>query len=373
MNRFFWWANRLAIPSVAGLTAGVGGLGLWGAVGALAIGFGNIASEPAYAQDQQKPQGSDQKQKKEPTPKQKDYAKLQDLTSKAAKANANYGSGCEDKDKLAKLKEVADSANKALDKAIDEYLDKYPSDELKAAKEADTGNYPGPDIDREFHEKYLDVKKKERDQVKKALAEGKELTLAAPAECPHFAISSPGPSIKFGVELGVGWSQNGFEDSNFNGTGVVGGGSVQFNYPIGGSGTYAGMDVSLLGSGISGALRDPTASNIRLLLPIDGILGATFMPSGWRWPLSVYAFGGLAIGDVNISAPPFSSTQPMAGWSIGVGGDLQLSPTWSVGVKYRHFDLGNANFTVFPGGTSFITERGDMVTGTLSYRFPMSR
>jgi len=183
---------------------------------------------------------------------------------------------------------------------------------------------------------------------------------------------TPGPSIKLSGELGGGWSRNGFEDFNFNGSGFVGGVSGQFNFPISGN-TYAGLSVSVLGSGISGTTADPITSNIRLLVPIDGILGATFMPSGLQWPLSVYGFGGLAIGDVNISAPPFSATQTMTGWSIGVGGDLQLSPTWSVGVKYRHFDLGTANFSIFPGGTSLVTERGDMVTGTLSYRFPIAQ
>jgi hypothetical protein len=42
-----------------------------------------------------------------------------------------------------------------------------------------------------------------------------------------------------------------------------------------------------------------------------------------------------------------------------------------VGLKYRHFDLGNATFSVFPGSTSLVSERGDMVTGTLSYQFPI--
>ncbi len=181
----------------------------------------------------------------------------------------------------------------------------------------------------------------------------------------------PGPSIKISGELGGGWSRNGFEDFNFNGSGVIGGVSGQFNFPIG-TGTYAGLSVSVLGSGISGTTPDPITSNIRLLVPIDGIVGTTFMTSGLQWPVSVYGFGGLAIGDVNINVPPFSTTQTMTGWSIGVGTELQLSPTWSVGVKYRHFDLGNANFSVFPGATSLVTERGDMVTGTLSYQFPIS-
>jgi outer membrane immunogenic protein len=196
-------------------------------------------------------------------------------------------------------------------------------------------------------------------------------TGAAPQPAPQVGMVTPGPSIKISGELGGGWSRNGFEDFNFHGSGIVGGVSGQFNFPIGAS-TYAGFSVSVLGSGISGTLPDPTTSNIRWLVPIDGILGATFMPSGLQWPLSVYAFGGLAIGDVKISAPPFSATQTMTGWSVGVGTDLQLTPTWSVGVKYRHFDLGRDSFSVFPGATSLVTERGDMVTGTLSYRFPVS-
>lgn len=178
----------------------------------------------------------------------------------------------------------------------------------------------------------------------------------------------PGPTIKLSGEVGWGGSRNGLEDYNFNGSGIIGGVSGQFNFPIGAN-TYAGLGVSVLGSGISGALPDPTTSNIWLLVPIDGVVGATFMPSGWRWPVSIYGFGGLAIGDVNISAPPFSATQFMTGWNVGVGGDVQISPNWSVGLKYRHFDLGNANLSVFPGGTSLVSERGDMVTGTLSYHF----
>jgi opacity protein-like surface antigen len=182
---------------------------------------------------------------------------------------------------------------------------------------------------------------------------------------------TPGPTIKLGGEVGWGGSRNRFEDFDFDGSGAIGGVSGQFTYPIGAN-TYAGLSASLLGSGVSGTLPDPVTSNIRWLVPVDGVLGATFVPSNWQWPLSVYGFGGLALGDVNISAPPFSATQSMMGWSIGAGVELQISSTWSVGLKYRHFDLGNANFSIFPGTTSLVSEHGDMVTGTLSYHFPIS-
>jgi outer membrane immunogenic protein len=216
---------------------------------------------------------------------------------------------------------------------------------------------------------FWEVMKKRREAIEEKIEKGEEISYTP--ECSTYAALPPGPIITISGELGWGGSSNGFEDYRFSGNGVIGGISGQVNFPIGG-GAYTGFGGSVLGSGISGSKSDPITSNIRLLVPIDGIIGVTFAPSGGRWPLSLYGFGGLAIGDVNISASPFSATQTMGGWSIGVGADLQLSPNWSVGLKYRHFDLGNATFSVFPGGTSFVSERGDMVTGTLSYRFPIS-
>ena len=84
-----------------------------------------------------------------------------------------------------------------------------------------------------------------------------------------------------------------------------------------------------------------------------------------------YGFAGPADGGVSVSSSPFSASQQMNGWSAGIGGDLQLSPNWSVGLKYRHFDLGSTFFSVVPGTSSLISERGDLITGTLSYRFPL--
>jgi opacity protein-like surface antigen len=99
----------------------------------------------------------------------------------------------------------------------------------------------------------------------------------------------------------------------------------------------------------------------------------TFAPGFVRWPLSIYGFGGATIGDVKISAPPFSAAQTMTGWSAGGGAELQLTPVMSAGVKYRHFDLGTKNFSVFAGAPSNVSEKGDMVMGTLSWRIPMWR
>jgi len=175
------------------------------------------------------------------------------------------------------------------------------------------------------------------------------------------------PSIKLGVEAGGGWSRTSFEGANdFNGRGFIGGGSAELNYPIG-TITYIGLGVSVLASSISGTTADPIASHIRLLVPIDSIIGLTF------GTLSIYGFGGLAIGDVKISVPPLAATQAMAGWSAGIGAEVQLTPVLSAGVRYRHFDLAKQDFSIFPDGPSLVRERGATVTGTLSWRILMSR
>jgi len=177
------------------------------------------------------------------------------------------------------------------------------------------------------------------------------------------------PSIKLSLEAGGGWARNGFEDSIFNGRGFVGGISGELNFPIGDV-AYTGLGVSVLGSDISGTISDPITSHIRLLVPVDAIIGLTFTP----WGVSVYGFGGVAIGDVKVTVPPFSATQSMAGWSAGVGADVQLTPVLSAGVKYRHFDLAKQDFSIFPGeAPSLVRERGDTVTGTLSWRITTRR
>jgi len=178
---------------------------------------------------------------------------------------------------------------------------------------------------------------------------------------------TPAPSVKLGLEAGGGSANTTFEESNdFTSRGFVGGVSAELNYPIGGI-VYIGLGASALGSTISGTIADPITSQIRFLVPIDSIIGLNF------GAVSIYGFGGLATAEVKITVPPLSSEQFMTGWSIGIGTDVQLTPLLSAGVKYRHFDLAKQNFSIFPDAPSLIRERGDMVTGTLNWRIPMSR
>jgi opacity protein-like surface antigen len=299
-------------------------------------------------------------------------AELQALSDIASQATADYAvaGGCGgNQAEVEKKKTAADDANHRLDRAIIDYLERYSKALFQAhlnifyarRNAVGLGEKPSESPAVQKAEQELDeTRRSEINRIKDLLLREKPISYRAVGECPAFTIS---------VELGGGSSRNGFEDYNFNSSGIIGGVSGRFSFPMG-AGVYSGVSVSVLGSGISGTTSDPITSNIQALVPVDALLGVTFAPSGFRWPVSIYGFGGLAIGWVNINAPPFSVTQSMTGWSAGIGGDLQLSPTWSVGLKYRHFDLGSANFSVFPGGTSLVTERGDMVTATLSYRLP---
>lgn len=157
----------------------------------------NQGQNQGQSQQQQPQQQQPQEQKKEPTPQQKAYSKLLDLTSKASKANTDFivgGCGDGDKEKMAKLKQAADSANGALDKAIDEYLDKYPTEQLKEDLEA-IENTPGVATEKAAREIYREHKKEEHVRVKEALSEGKPLSLGMTPECSSFASASGLPPL----------------------------------------------------------------------------------------------------------------------------------------------------------------------------------
>jgi len=108
----------------------------------------------------------------------------------------------------------------------------------------------------------------------------------------------------------------------------------------------------------------------------------------------VYATGGLAVGGTNLNTayavvdPPGQLIAPapltafdsarQTGWTLGVGGEWAFANTASVGIEYRHVDLGSHTFNigwtdaslvpfVVPGTTSakFVT---DQVTARLNWR-----
>ena len=110
-----------------------------------------------------------------------------------------------------------------------------------------------------------------------------------------------------------------------------------------------------------------------------------YAASNWLF----YGTGGLAYGSVKsnltfncttcgvptIWAGSNSSTQ--LGWAAGAGIEVGLTPNWTVGVEYLHFDLGSISTTAVPNtaiavGTSTTANSkfaGDIVRATVNYKF----
>ena len=100
--------------------------------------------------------------------------------------------------------------------------------------------------------------------------------------------------------------------------------------------------------------------------------------------LLLYASGGLASGrgestvtsqgaGCAIVVCPFgTASKNMWGWAAG-GGVEYLSGPWSARVEYLHYDLGTLNYAVAPPAPVFFNSSvrmsGDMVLGTISYKF----
>jgi outer membrane immunogenic protein len=102
-----------------------------------------------------------------------------------------------------------------------------------------------------------------------------------------------------------------------------------------------------------------------------------------------YGTGGVAYGNVKSTvgfncldcfpttlwSGTTSSTQ--VGWAAGAGIEVGLSPNWTAGVEYLHFDLGSISTTALPNTAAFagssVTANskfaGDIVRATLNYKF----
>lgn len=93
-------------------------------------------------------------------------------------------------------------------------------------------------------------------------------------------------------------------------------------------------------------------------MPVRGRIGV--LPTS---SVLLYATGGLAVGQVKYADTRFvafngqtftaSSDEVRAGWTVG--GEVALSPQWTVKAEYLHVDLGSTNYTSIgslnPGNT----------------------
>ena len=85
-----------------------------------------------------------------------------------------------------------------------------------------------------------------------------------------------------------------------------------------------------------------------------------------------YVTGGLAVGDVNATAPGFTGqTNTQVGWAAGAGAEYALSRNWSAKLEYLHVDLGRFDCNVNCGGTPTdnVSSHENLVRGGINFRF----
>jgi opacity protein-like surface antigen len=89
-----------------------------------------------------------------------------------------------------------------------------------------------------------------------------------------------------------------------------------------------------------------------------------------------YANAGVHFNNSAVAPFPFLSTEEgrtrNGGWYIGAGVEWIVSPNWTAGIEYRHYDFGDATSTTFttqaPQGVPIESLRQDLTTDSLSAR-----
>jgi outer membrane immunogenic protein len=140
------------------------------------------------------------------------------------------------------------------------------------------------------------------------------------------------------VGLQAGWAWGDLDGSNgFNQSsdidGFVGGAHIGYNLQ---SGTIVwGIEADIEGSdlGGSGPFHD---TNINWLGSLRARFGLTVTPR-----TLLYATGGLAFGDVEVSNAFGTFSDTRTGWTLGAGLEHAISPATTVRLEYRYTDLGS--------------------------------
>lgn len=170
-------------------------------------------------------------------------------------------------------------------------------------------------------------------------------------------------------------------DGHYGVSGGLVGGAVGYNwqqgrvvYGIEGDGSWA--DVSNSGTcGFTGAAPHSCGGGIRSLGTIRGNVGfdiSDFTGIGALGGMRVFAAGGLAVGQVHAYDSLFggSGNGSLAGWTIGGGAEVMISPHWSVRAEYLHVDLGeHAFFTAIPPTPERVRTTAELVRIGVSYHF----
>lgn len=196
---------------------------------------------------------------------------------------------------------------------------------------------------------------------------------AMPVKAPLYEAPFSWTGAYIGINGGYGfgnsaWSGGG-ASSRFDTDGALIGGTLGYNWQAGR--TVFGLEGDADWSDISGGTSNLpcTAGTCETrnnwLATARGRIGyafSRFMP---------YITGGLAVGDIEASAPGFSGVrETRAGWTVGGGGEFNISGPWSAKIEYLYVDLGKTNCAAGDCAVSTdVDSHANVVRAGLNYHF----
>jgi outer membrane immunogenic protein len=170
-----------------------------------------------------------------------------------------------------------------------------------------------------------------------------------------------------GINGGGAWGTSSWTTpGSFDTSGGFVGGTIGYNYQM--DQAVLGVEGDIDWADINGSVSCSTGScktNDNWLSTVRARLGYAadrFMP---------YVTGGLAVGDIQASAPGFpGGSVTNAGWTAGGGIEFALPGHWSAKAEYLYVDLGNFSCGISCGSAAqTVSFTANLFRGGINYRF----
>jgi outer membrane immunogenic protein len=154
---------------------------------------------------------------------------------------------------------------------------------------------------------------------------------------------------------------------SINTSGGLVGGTVGYNYQISHFVVGAEADIdwaSISGTTTTAACPAGCKTSDSWLSTIRGRVGYSadrFLP---------YFTGGAALGNIDATTGPLTTSASNAGWTVGAGLEFAFTPSWSIKAEYLYVNLGKFNCGFNCGGlTDNVSFSANIVRGGINYRF----
>jgi outer membrane immunogenic protein len=177
-----------------------------------------------------------------------------------------------------------------------------------------------------------------------------------------------------GVNGGFGWARSehvdllGVTSGTFNQRGGLVGGTVGYNWQLGGA--VLGFEGDLDWAHINGSTACGAFNSCFTDIRAFGTARARLGYAAGMW--MPYITGGAAFADVRAGQTAFGTTGDnwRTGWTIGGGLEVLFAPRWSAKVEYLYADFGGSAVSYTAPGVVNVSEKNvNIVRGGINYHF----